>query len=488
MATENPIKPVETPLPPPPSFDFFNEYQWETLFALMDGAIPSITSESLLKASTDKNVKEQISLPDDQFEKLVASGLAALGSVKDRKEIESFLANRPIDNPLFRDDCKRTLALSPQKAELGRLLSILGTRPGSLLLTQCWNPVTKQPPHVREAILKSWSTSRLGDLRMLVKNIATIAQKAYCISSPLFKDFSGYDDVPLNWKRVDGYDYNFLQAPTGGKDEVHEIETEVVIVGSGCGGGVAAKNLAEAGHKVLVVDKGYYFPPSHLPMPQDAAASYLFDHGGVYLSESTSTGITCGGSWGGGGTVNWSVSLRTQDYVRKEWNDEGLEMFGTKAYDECMDRVSEFAGVGTSAIRHNMRNNMILDGSEKLGWKAQPCPQNTGGKEHYCGQCHLGCGSAEKRGPAVSWLPAAGEAGAEFMEGFQVEKVLFGPDGETAIGVEGLWTSRDKDGNVHTPLEGKYQRKVVIKAKKVVISSGSLWSPLILMRSGIKVR
>ena len=313
-----------------------------------------------------------------------------------------------------------------------------------------------------------------------------MAQKAYCLSSPLFAEVSGYGDVPLNWKAGQGYDYSFIQPPAG-TDEAHVIETDVVIVGSGCGGGVSAKNIAQAGSRVIVVDKGYYFPPSHLPMPQSAAANYLFDHGGVYLTEDGGVGVACGGSWGGGGTVNWSVCLRLQDYVRKEWASEGLPMFATKDFDDCMDRISEFAGVGTSAIRHNYRNNMILDGSEKLGWSAKPAPQNTAGKEHYCGQCHLGCGSAEKRGPAVSWLPAAGDAGAEFMEGFQVDRVLFSEDGVTAVGVEGLWTSRDSNGQVHTDLNQKRQRRVKIMAKKVVISAGSLWSPVLLKKSGITV-
>jgi hypothetical protein len=333
--------------------------------------------------------------------------------------------------------------------------------------------------------LKSWAASRLTALRVLSKSIGQMAQKANSIYSPYFKEISGYSDVPRGWKPVDGHDFGFIQLPAG--NAVHEITTDVVIVGSGCGGGVSAKNIAEAGHRVLVVDKGYYFPPSQLPMTQEAGAHYLFDAGGVAMSNSAGIGVTSGSTWGGGGTVNWSVCFRLQDYVREEWAATGLPLFTSSDFDDSMDRVWDFIGASKDGVRHNPRNQAMLDGIEKLGWKGGAVEQNTASSEHYCGQCHLGCGSGEKKGPAVAWLPAAGDAGAEFMEGFAVDKVVFAEDGVTAVGVEGTWTSRDENGGVNTPLSARTQRRVVVKAKKVIISGGSMWSPVILAKSGIKV-
>jgi choline dehydrogenase-like flavoprotein len=340
---------------------------------------------------------------------------------------------------------------------------------------------------VRHAILQSWSRSSFLTLRNLAKTIASLAQKATAASSPVFHRTVGYTDVPPDWKQVDGYNFSFLQVPQG--SDTHIIETDVVIVGSGCGGAVAAKNIAEAGHRVLVVDKANYFPPSHFPMAQGPGLHHLFDNGGAYITESGAS-ILAGSAWGGGGTVNWSVCLRPQDFVRKEWAAAGLPFFQSPEFDECLDRVWEFVGASTDNLRHNHGNNVLLQGSRKLGIAVREAAQNTGGKGHYCGQCHLGCGSAGKRGPAVSWLPEAGKAGAQFMEGLQVEKVLFGgADGKTAIGVEGDWTPRSPQGNKNhlqdhpeTP-----PRRVRIQAKRVVISAGSLWSPVVLMNSDIQV-
>lgn len=323
-------------------------------------------------------------------------------------------------------------------------------------------------------------------MKLLLRTLSAMAQRANAVTNPLFHQLSGYSETPKDWRPVKGHEFDFVQVPPG--DGPHVIDTDVVVVGSGPGGGVTAKNLAEAGLKVLVVDKGYHFPPSQLPMTQASGTQYLFDNNGSYMSEDGALATINASTWGGGGTVNWSVCLNPPDNVRQEWADAGLPFFTTDEFDACLDRVNSLVGAGTSGIRHNRSNQVILEGCKKLGWKSYAAPQNTAGKEHYCGQCHLGCGLGEKRGPVVSMLPPAAEAGANFMEGFEVDKVVFASDGKTAIGVEGLWTSRGPDNEVHTPSSQRMQRLVKVNARRVVISAGSLWSPLLLKRSGIQVR
>lgn len=251
---------------------------------------------------------------------------------------------------------------------------------------------------------------------------------------------------------------------------------------------------------MLVVEKGYYFDPSQLPMPRDQGGFHLFENNGFVNSVDSSINVVAGSCWGGGGSINWSVSLQTQGYVRKEWSEQhGLPFFESGEYQTCLDRVCEFMGVvGGDDVRQSYRGQKLLDGSRKLGYAAQVCPQNSGGKEHWCGHCHLGCASAEKQGPAVSWLPAAAKRGATFMEGFSADRILwdesesslswFGFGGNNnkrrAVGVEGTWTARDTKGGV----TGEQKtRKVIIKAKKVIVAAGTLNSPLILQKSGLNV-
>ncbi|KAF5017993.1 hypothetical protein F66182_10042 [Fusarium sp. NRRL 66182] len=468
-------QPIATALPDAPPDDFFTPIQWSVLFALFDGVLPSITSKSALA-----DEQGQVQLPDDEFDHILDSSVKSLAAPATRDSIRAFLEDRPAHDARFRDNIVRTLAFtSPaQQKRFAGLLSLM-----SYFITGYWQPIYNQPAHVRESIFKSWATSTRDRWTTLAKTLTALALKSHSQTSSILNQLSGYSDTPKDWQVKQAFDYSFIQLEAG--DDTHVIETDVVIVGSGCGGGVSAKNLAEAGHRVLVVDKAYHYPPSHLPMPQDAACSHLFDNGGFFVTEDSACTVTSGSAWGGGGTVNWSVCLRPQDFVRKEWADGGLPFFTSTAFDECLDRVWEFQGAGTDQIRHNHRNKVLLNGSSKLGWAARPAPVNTGGKEHFCGQCHLGCGLAEKRGPATSWLPDAATAGAQFMEGFDVDKVLFDPSGNNATGIQGDWVSRDAAGGVSASVGGRVKRRVVVKAKRVILSAGSLWSPLLLKRSAV---
>ncbi|KAF2873951.1 hypothetical protein BDV95DRAFT_592112 [Massariosphaeria phaeospora] len=305
-------------------------------------------------------------------------------------------------------------------------------------------------------------------------------------TTPTISRVLGIPRVPVDMKPGKGFDYEFIQFPPGNNPET--VETDVVIVGSGCGGGVCAKYLAEAGNRVIIVDQGNHWTPDHYPMAERDGWSHLFMHGALITSDDTSTTIVAGESWGGGGTVNWSASLQTQGFVRREWAGQGLPLFTSAEYQNSLDRVCERMGVSADYIQHNRTNEMLMEGARKLGYAHRAVPQNSGGKSHYCGHCTFGCGSCEKQGPVVSFLPDAARAGAKFIEGFRAEKVIFSSKGgkRVATGIQGTWTSRDVHGGVAG--EGVTKRRVIIKAKRVIVSAGAMQSPLLLLRSGLNNR
>lgn len=77
---------------------------------------------------------------------------------------------------------------------------------------------------------------------------------------------------------------------SGGKEEVG-VSCDVVVVGSGCGGGVVASAIAKWGYKVVVLEKGKYFGtedfsgfegPSQMAM-YEKLGSLATEDGGVNL-------------------------------------------------------------------------------------------------------------------------------------------------------------------------------------------------------------
>lgn len=302
-------------------------------------------------------------------------------------------------------------------------------------------------------------------------------------TSPTIGPVLGFPRIPVHGKPGKGFDYGFIQFPPGPEPEI--LETDVVIVGSGCGGGVCAKNLAEAGYRVVVVEKAYHWSTQYLPMTERDSGTHLFMNGGIESSDDSSIAVIAGQAWGGGGTVNWSASLQTQAYVRKEWADKGLPFFTSSEFQNSLDRVCHRMGVSTESVEHNFNNKALTEGARKLGYSHKMVPQNTGGNKHYCGYCTLGCGAAEKQGPVVSFLPDAAAAGAQFIEGFEADQVMLENmmSQKTATGVKGRWTSRDSSGGVSG--DERTSREVIIKAKRVIVSGGTLQSPLLLRRSGL---
>ncbi|KAF8462924.1 hypothetical protein BDZ91DRAFT_683136 [Kalaharituber pfeilii] len=283
---------------------------------------------------------------------------------------------------------------------------------------------------------------------------------------------------------------HIIKHERSGDKEITFIETDVVIVGSGCGGAVVAKRVAEAYGRCIVVEKGNWYSNEQFPLSEAEASQKIYEGKGLFMiPDKEAMSIIAGSTWGGGGTVNWSVCLPTHGIVREEWaTKHGLNFFMGPEYQKKLDVVFDRLGAHRHQ-KHNHRNNTLLEGSRKLGYYAASLHQNNGGTDHIDAYCACGCaghtehpededGWGWKLGVAQTYLPDAARAGAEFIKGMYIEKIII-EDG-VAKGVKGVWTAPPGgDGKPKEPLN------VVIRAKKVVVSAGSLHSPALLLRSEI---
>uniref|UniRef100_M8AJH5 Glucose-methanol-choline oxidoreductase N-terminal domain-containing protein n=1 Tax=Aegilops tauschii TaxID=37682 RepID=M8AJH5_AEGTA len=92
--------------------------------------------------------------------------------------------------------------------------------------------------------------------------------------------------------------------------DYHAVECDVAIVGSGCGGGVAAAVLASAGHKVLVVEKGDYFTPDDYSSVEGPSMERLYEQGGIFCTSNVTTVLYAGTTVGGGSAGEWDATRR----------------------------------------------------------------------------------------------------------------------------------------------------------------------------------
>ncbi|KAI4167893.1 MAG: hypothetical protein LQ343_006852 [Gyalolechia ehrenbergii] len=473
------IAPLDSPLPAVPEGDVLTSAQWTTLLAIADTFVPDIEVSSTHSPDT-------LALQPSEYEDAVDKIRKAVPNNTGPEAIHKYLGEKASSTPRFRELIQRTFGDYMREDALKGIrviLSALDTRAGCYAFTGYTTSFHLQPVNVRQQILQSWQQSYLPPLRQIVKAFTGLCTATWIKESTTISTILGFPRAPVHGRPGKDFGYDFLQLPPGDEQEI--IDTDIVIIGSGCGGGVCAKNLAEAGHCVLVADRAYHFPAKHLPMTSTDAGIHLFHNGGIDTSDDNSVAFVAGQAWGGGGTVNWSASLQTQASVRQEWADEGLPFFTSAEFQSCLDRVCDRMGVSTKSIDHNPNNWVLLEGARKLGYSAKEVPQNTDHDRHYCGYCTLGCGSARKQGPVVSWLPDAAKAGAKFVEGFAANKIAFETvEGKkTAVGVEGIWTSRDEMGGVSG--SNRTKRTVKIRAKRVIVSCGTLHSPLLLLRSGL---
>ncbi|KAL3457543.1 hypothetical protein BJX64DRAFT_268680 [Aspergillus heterothallicus] len=460
-------------------------HQWEVLRALADVAIPRIPPDPNAISEVESERGERSPKVTD----------VETSSTSPSRYAEQYLAESLSSLDGFQEFIERLFAqyIHPEgRKGLLFVLDTLSSRAGSLLLTGSATPLHRQPLEAREKIFQGFRTSRLPQLRLASRVLLLVFKRAWTTLSPSIPGLIGINtETSVHLKRAEGTIFEFLQFPPDTHGETASIDTDVVIVGSGCGGSVAAKNLAEAGYRVLVVDKSYYFPTSAFPMTPLEGNINLYENGGFLATDDGNMAVLAGSSWGGGGTINWSACLPPQGYVREEWSQKhGLKLFTSQAFQDSVNRVCARMGVDDSQIEHSFGNRLVLSGAQKLGYSVKPVPQNTGNGKHYCGHCHLGCASAMKKGPRETFLADAAQSGAMFIEGLDAHRVLMdgGSRGRKsmAVGIEGAWTSRSFHFGQEQEGGPKVRRLVRITAKRVIVACGSLQSPLLLRRSGLR--
>ncbi|CAD6205327.1 unnamed protein product [Miscanthus lutarioriparius] len=288
------------------------------------------------------------------------------------------------------------------------------------------------------------------------------------------------DDTAL---RTSLMDKGLEVKPDAPASAYHTVQCDVVIVGSGCGGGVAAAVLASAGHKVVVIEKGDYFTAEDYSSVEGPSMERLYEKGGIFCTTNVTTILFTGTTVGGGSAINWSASIRTPEEVRQEWaREHSLPVFASPGYVQAMDAVCARLAVTDGCRDEGFQNKVVRRGCKALGLRGDAVARNSS-EGHFCGSCHLGCPTGEKRGTDTTWLVDAVARGAVILTGCKAERFVLesNPGGENG-------RSKKCVGLVAACMSDGITKKLRIEAKVSISACGALMTPPLLRNSGLKNR
>jgi choline dehydrogenase-like flavoprotein len=259
-----------------------------------------------------------------------------------------------------------------------------------------------------------------------------------------------------------------------GYDRDFREQADVVVVGSGPGGAVVAKELAEAGVSVALLEEGPPFTPPDFELDGGLSMARTMREGGLRITRGTVMPTMQAICLGGGSLVNSAICNRAPDFVLDRWC-ERFELSHTtrKDLDPHYDAVGEVLGIApTPEDVLGERNLLFRRGCDALGYSSEPTSRNVRGCRGS-GECFTGCRTRAKQSMDLSYVPAAVRAGARVLTSVRVERVL--SDGRLATGVE---------GRVVAPFSGAESHRFRVDAKVVVLAAGCMATPVLLRRSG----
>lgn len=270
---------------------------------------------------------------------------------------------------------------------------------------------------------------------------------------------------------------------------------DIVVVGSGYGGGIAASRLSRAGKRVCVLERGREIRPGEYPNSKVGFFKELqMDLAGKHLGSSTALfdlrfnkdiNIAIGCGLGGTSLINAGIALRPDARILEDpaWPAEIREGGISERHFRLAEEMLKPATYPRN-LRAAAKTEALKRSAQHLGEKFQVAPllvnfeELPGGVNHvgvdqrpcvHCGDCITGCNYHAKNTVLMNYLPDACSHGAEIFCQVSVRSVEAADRG---------WVVRYQRTEDHG-----HGEEATISTDVVVLAAGTLGSTEILLRS-----
>jgi choline dehydrogenase-like flavoprotein len=247
------------------------------------------------------------------------------------------------------------------------------------------------------------------------------------------------------------------------------IEADAVVIGTGAGGAVVARELAEAGARVAILEEGDYLDAAHYgrATPMESVRMLYRKAGFTFTFGNRPILLPVGRTVGGTTVINSGTTLRARAEAIQRWRHEFGLLDLTGNLERYYERVELVQGV--RRVPETMLNRaaqLFRLGAERLGYHGAVLHRNERGCRG-AGRCFLGCPNNAKQGTHLTYIPRALRAGASLYTRCAARRILV-----RRGRVEGVraW--------VHPGFP------VTFRAPAVFVCGGALFTPNLLRTAG----
>ena len=253
----------------------------------------------------------------------------------------------------------------------------------------------------------------------------------------------------------------------------HHERADVVVVGTGSGGGTLSAYLAERGWNVVMLEKGGFFRAEDFSQREEDAMTDFNGRRGLDSTADNSVFLNYAEAVGGCTVHYWGDSFRTPDDRLERWRQNtGVDWFTPAALNPHWDVIEKELGIHIAGPDlFNENNRLVQKGCEALGVDGHAVP--TARVECIaCGWTQFGCAYNRKSSQLITTIPRVSKKGGRIYSDARVQHIIV--ENGRAVGVEGHFVDRRTDAS-----RGKFR----IDADIVVIAGGAIGSAELLLRN-----